>query len=78
MACGRHIAVRRQVWVGGFDEEMVVIPHEAIGMAYPVVAVNGVGKNAEKGAAVGIVKKDRRLRIATGSEMIDRPGKFKS
>ena len=55
-----------------------MIPHEATGMAYPVIPVNGVGKNAEKGAAVGIVKKDRRLRIATGSEVIDRPGKFKS
>jgi hypothetical protein len=48
----------RKVAVGRFDEEMVMVVHEAIGMAKPIVPRNNLSHDAEEVLPISIVNKD--------------------
>ena len=65
-----------EVPVGGLDEEMVVIVHEAIGMADPVVAFVDMLERPEKVLTVLIVLEDGLLLVAAGGHMVDSAGVF--
>jgi hypothetical protein len=38
----------REVGLRRFDQEMIVVVHQAIGMAEPAIAMDGMGKESDK------------------------------
>ena len=60
-----------QVAVRGFDEEMIMIGHEAVSVADPVVSFNDVLEGAQKVLAVSIVFKDGFLFVTARRHMIN-------
>jgi hypothetical protein len=48
---------KRQVSVGCFDEEMIVVVHEAVGVAYPIVSFVDAVKGVEESLTVMVVLK---------------------
>jgi hypothetical protein len=60
----------------GFDEEMVVIPHEAVCVTEPVEALYHLAEDGKKPLAVAVVIKNVRPGVAARGDMIDCAGKF--
>src|SRR6185295_6256250 len=48
----------RQIRLRCFKEEMIVVVHQAVGMAEPAVAIHDVGKHGEKLRSVAVVHHD--------------------
>jgi hypothetical protein len=44
-----------------FDDEVVVIAHQALGVQLPAVAVHDLVQDANEGVPVGVVDHDRRV-----------------
>ena len=65
-----------EIGLGSFHEEMVMVGHQAIGVAAPAKALNSVAEQVEKLLSVSIVHKDVVAAIATGRDMIDATGEF--
>jgi len=66
----------RTVAVGGFDQEMIVIAHEAVGVADPVVPLIHMLEGVQKIQPVLVVLEDGLLLVATVSDMVDCAGIF--
>jgi hypothetical protein len=60
-----------QVSVNRSHKEVIVIIHKAKGMAEPIVSSNHIFEDREKLSSVTIIIKDRRMCIASGSNMIN-------
>jgi hypothetical protein len=58
------------------DQQMVVIGHQAVGVADPVIAAHHARQRAQKQLAVGIGEKYFLARVAPARQMINRAGKF--
>ena len=65
-----NVGIRR------FDHEVVMIAHEAIGMAQPVVALLRFDKYLEEFKIVAIIMKYRLPSIAAGGDVIHGAGIF--
>ena len=65
-----------KIAVGRFDQEMVMIVHEAVGVADPIVPFIDVLERIQKVDAILIVFEDGLLFITAGSDMIDSTGVF--
>lgn len=63
-----------KIGLGGLDKEVVVVIHEAIGMAKPAVAGDHVREGVQKRFAIRLVPEDPLPGVTSGGEMIDRPG----
>ena len=50
---------------------MIVIAHQAIGVAEPVKSLEDVKKNAEKELSIGFVFKDRLSLVAAGGDVVE-------
>ena len=59
-----------EVSVGRFDQEMVVVGHEAVGVAQPVITLVNMLKGVEKILAVLVVFEDSLLFVAARGNMI--------
>jgi hypothetical protein len=59
-----------EVAVRGFDEDVIVVVHEAVGVAEPVVAFIDKGKNFKECFTVGVISEDGLLVVSTGSDVI--------
>jgi hypothetical protein len=57
---------------------MVVVAHQAIGMAKPMKSLGDLGKNIEKELPIGGVFKDRLSLVAAGCDMVERSVVFDS
>jgi hypothetical protein len=55
---------------------MVVIAHEAVGMAEPIEALYNKAQDIEKCPVIGIVEKDFSLGIATRGYVVEGTGVF--
>ena len=60
----------REVSIGRFDQKMVVVGHEAVGVAQPVITLVDVLKGVEEVLAVLVVFEDGLLFVAAGGNMI--------
>ena len=60
----------------GFDEEVVVVAHEAVGVAEPVEALDGLAEDGKEGLAVVVIGEDVRPGVAAGGDVIDGAGEF--
>ena len=65
-----------EVSVRGLQEQMVMVVHEAVGMAQPVIAFLDVLKRPEEHFAVLIVLEDGLLLVAARGDVIDGAGIF--
>jgi hypothetical protein len=65
-----------EIAIRGFDEEVIVVVHEAESMAKPVVALIDVSENPKKGLSVLIVLKNGFLFVPARSDMIYGARKF--
>jgi len=50
---------------------MVMVIHEAIGVTEPVIAVDHLGEQRQKGRPIGVIGVDGRPRVAATGHMID-------
>ena len=62
--------------LGVSTSKVIIIGHQAVGVADPVVATNHPGQRVEKQLAVGVGKKNFLARIAAARHIINRTGKF--
>ena len=64
-----------QIRQGRFHQQMVMIVHQAIGMASPPKAIHDLGESIEKGLAVGLGFNDGLVSITPAGHVIQ--GMFK-
>ncbi len=60
-----------EIAIGSLDHQMIMVAHQAIGVAEPVKALSDMSQRAEEELAVGVVFEDRPLLIAAGSDVIE-------
>ena len=65
-----------KVSIGRFDQQVVMVVHEAIGVAKPVVAFINVGEDSEKGLPVMVVLKDSLFVVSPAGDVIHGAGVF--
>ena len=65
-----------EIGVGGFDQKMIVIAHEAVSVTDPVIPTVNVLQGVEKIDAVLVGSEDGLLLVPAGSDMIDSTGIF--
>ena len=54
-----------EVAIGCFDQKMIMVGHEAVGVAQPIITFIDVLKNVKEVLAILIVLEDRFLLVAT-------------
>jgi hypothetical protein len=62
----------RQVCRGRLDDQVIVVAHQAVGMAPPSEPVDDVRERLQECPPVLVVEKDRFSRIATRSDVVER------
>jgi len=65
-----------QGWRMGFNQQMVVIVHQAISVAIPIVAIDRILQQHQKLLTINIITIDVFPSVASRSHMIQRPGKL--
>jgi len=68
----------REIGFGRFDDQMIVIAHLAIGVAYPVESLANLAECFQPRHAIFIRAIDVLAPITSGSDVIERASKFKS
>lgn len=66
----------RQIAIGRFDQQMVVIAHQAVGMHHPVERQHDLAQHLQKARAVNIILVDRLTSVATRGHVVQRPFKL--
>ncbi len=61
-----------EIAIGGFDHQMIVVIHQAVGVTEPVKSLGDLGEGIEKQLAVRVVFKDRLSLVAAGGDVIQR------
>jgi hypothetical protein len=69
---------QRKVGIGGFEQQVVMVAHQAIGMADPAEAADDLTEHLQKQAAVFVVEIDVLPGIASGGDVVERTGEFES
>jgi hypothetical protein len=59
-----------EVAIGCFDQKMIVVGHEAVGVAQPIITLVDVLKDVEEVLAVLVIFEDSFLFVATRGHMI--------
>jgi hypothetical protein len=59
-----------EVAIGCFDQKMIVVGHEAVGVAQPIITFVDVLKNVEEVLTILVVLEDHLLFVATRRNMI--------
>ena len=67
-----------QGWRVGFNQQMVVIVHQTISVAIPIVAINRILQQHQKMLAISIITIDVFPSVTSPSHMIQRPAKLNS
>jgi hypothetical protein len=65
-----------KVAVRGLDEKMVMVGHEAVGVAEPIIAFVNMLEGVQEVQAVSVILEDWLLLIAAGRHVIDCAGVF--
>jgi hypothetical protein len=68
----RQIALRR------FNQEVVMVIHEAIRVAEPMIPLDDLGEQARKALPICVIRVDGRTRVAAASHMINSARKFET
>ena len=59
-----------------FHEQVIVIGHQAVGMADAIVVRKGLCQDLKKAVPVAIIEEDGLLGVAPGGQVIKRAGEF--
>jgi hypothetical protein len=62
----------RQVSIGCFNDQVIVIVHQAIGMAKPVKPLRDPRQSVQKQFSIAVVLEDRFPIVTAGSDVIKR------
>lgn len=62
-----------QIGFGCFEQQMVVIAHQAEGITAPVLLEDLLPEEGKKTVAVGVIEEDRLLGITPRRDMMERP-----
>jgi hypothetical protein len=65
-----------KISIRGFDHQVVVVVHETVGVAKPVVAFIDVGKDSEKRLPVLVILKYSFFVVSPVGDVIHRAGVF--
>ncbi|GAB1234673.1 hypothetical protein UT5_10690 [Ferrigenium sp. UT5] len=68
----------RKVALDGFDDEVVVVVHQAPRMTDPVEALAGLGEDFQPDQTVGIIQENVLAPVTTRSHVIKPAGQLKS
>ena len=68
----------REIGLTGLDQQMLMIGHQAVGMADPVIATNHPGQCLEKQLAISVGKKYFLASVAAAGQMINGAGELQS
>ena len=60
-----------EIALRGLDEKMIVITHQAIGMAQPLESGNNEMEDVKKQQPIIIITEDRTAGIPTGGDMVN-------
>lgn len=63
----------RELRLGRFDDQVIMIGHQTIGMTAPIEAPTDVRIHVQKHVPVGVIEKDIRPGIPSGSDVIHSP-----
>jgi hypothetical protein len=63
-----------EIALRGLDEQMIVIIHQAVGMAKPVEPGNNGNEDVKKEQPILVVTKDRAAGIPSGGNMVNGTG----
>ena len=67
-----------QVRLRGFQQQVIVVVHQAEGIEHPALLGDFPGEQVDEGEAVCIVEKDGLAAIAAGGDVIDGAGEFQA
>ena len=67
-----------EICLRGFYDEVVVVIHEAVGMADPVESIYHVSKDIEEVSSVLVIQEDGLLSVAPGGDMVEGTFEFYS
>src|SRR6266545_1125776 len=59
-----------EIGLGRFDEQMIMIGHQAVGVADPTVTTDDSGESGQKHLAVSVSEKNFLARVAAAGQMI--------
>jgi len=76
MRMALYLPWKRWPVLRGLDQDMIVIGHEAVGMADPIVPLFDVLDGVQEVLTVGVVFEDGLLFIASGGDVVDGAGIF--
>lgn len=65
-----------QIGVWGFKKQVVVIGHQAVGMAKHIEPAKRLPKDGQERIPVDVIKKDRSLGVAAGRHVIEGSREF--
>ena len=65
-----------QVRLGGLDEQVEVVRHQAVAVAVPVVGVDDLAQPVEEGVPIPVVEEDGFARIAPGGQVVEGAGEL--
>jgi hypothetical protein len=65
-----------EIAVGGLDEQMIMVGHEAVSVAYPIVSLVDMLEGIEEIDTVLVVLKNGFLFITSGGHVVDGAGIF--
>ena len=65
-----------EIRLGRFDNQVVVVHHQTIGVARPLEAIESLAQEIQKLAVVPIVVKDPLASVSARGDMIDGAGKL--
>jgi hypothetical protein len=60
------------------DEEMIVVVHQALGVAEPAVAIDDMGQEGEPLGPIAVIVHDVLPGIAPTGDVVDGAGEFKA
>jgi len=68
--------LRQLLGLRGLDQEVIMITHQAVGVAMPALLVNFLSQPLEEGAAIYVILIDGLARVPPCCEVIHCPGKL--
>jgi hypothetical protein len=61
----------REIRVRRFDKQMVVVVHQAVAVAQPMLLADDFLQGSQQCLPIGVIDEDRGLRVAAGGDVVD-------
>ena len=61
----------RQIAIGGFDEQVIMVVHQAVCMAHPMIALDDALQSHQEAVAVVVIMVDGEAGVASRGDMVE-------